>query len=114
VAVRVGHGTARLKHIWSLLGYNIIKTSAGERHTGTRRLRKQRKVRTTLAFANATRYPRWLRWLAVGLYHVCHAPRSLKSQHEAQVSPRSPAMAAKLADHIWATGEWLLCPVLGG
>jgi hypothetical protein len=38
----------------------------------------------------------------------------LKSKQEVQVSHRSPAMAAKLADHIWSTREWLLCPVVGG
>ena len=53
-------------------------------------------------------------WLAVGLYTFCHAQRSLQSKHEGQVAHRSPAMAAKLADHIWSTREWLLCPVAGG
>jgi len=53
-------------------------------------------------------------WVAVGLYNFCHAHSSLKSQDEAQVVHRSPAMAAKLTDHIWSTWEWLLCPVLGG
>ena len=114
VDVRVVHGKARLKHVLYLLGYNVINTSAVERHNGTSRLRNPRKVRKTLAFSKATRSHRWMSWLAVGLYNFCHAHRSLKSQHEAQVSHRSPAMAAKLADHIWATGEWLLCPVLGG
>jgi IS1 family transposase len=114
VDVRVVHGKARLKHILYLLGYKIINTSAVERHNGTSRLRNQRKVRKTLAFSKATRYHRWMSWLAVGLYNFCHAHSSLKSKHEAQVSHRSPAMAAKLADHIWATEEWLLCPVLGG
>jgi len=114
VDVRVVHGKARLQHVLYLLGDKVVKTSAVERHNGTSRLRTQRKVRKTLAFAKATRYHRWMRWLAVGLYNVCHAHRSLKIQHEAQVAHRSPAMAAKLADHIWTTGEWLLCPVLGG
>jgi len=111
---RGGHGKARLKHVVYLLGYTGIHTSTGERHHATRRWRQPRKVRTTLAFSKATRYHRGRSWLAVGLYNCWHAHRSVKSQHEAQVSHRSPAMAAKLADHIWATGEGLLCPVLGG
>jgi IS1 family transposase len=114
VDVRVVHGKARLKHILYLLGYKIINTSAVERHNGTSRLRNQRKVRKTLAFSKATRYHRWMSGLAIGLYHCCHAHRSLKSQHEGQVSHRSPAIAAKLADHSWTTEKWLLCPVLGG
>jgi hypothetical protein len=52
-------------------------------------------------------------WLAVRRYHFCHAHGSLKIKHEVQSVHRSPAMAAKLADHIWSTREWLLCPVLG-
>ena len=72
------------------------------------------KGRKTLAFSKATRYHRWMSWLAVGLYTFCHAQRSLQSKPEGQVAHRSPAMAAKLADHIWSTREWLLCPVAGG
>jgi hypothetical protein len=85
-----------------------------ERHNGTSLLRNQRKVRKTLAFSKATRYHCWMSWLAVGLYNLCRAHRSLKIQDEARVMHRSPAMAAKLADHIWSTWEWLRCPVLGG
>ena len=61
-----------------------------ERHNGTSRLRNQRKVRKTLAFSKATRYHRWMSWLAVGLYNFCHAHRSLKIQDEAQVVHREP------------------------
>jgi len=114
VDVRGVHGKARLKHGFYLLGDKVMKTSVVERPKGTSRLRKQRKVRKTLAFAKATRYHRWMRWLAVGLYNVCHAHRSLKPKPEASVSHQSPAMAAKLADHLWSTREWLLCPVLAG
>jgi IS1 family transposase len=114
VDVRVVHGKARLKHVLYLLGSQVISTSAVERHNGTRRLRNQRKVRKTLAFSKAMRYHRWMSWLAVGLYNVCHAHSSLQSKQEGQVGHRSPAMAAKLTGHIWSTWEWLLCPVLGG
>jgi len=113
VEVRVVHGKARLKHVLYLPGYNVINTSVVERHHGTSRLRNQRKVRKTLAFSKATRYHRWMSWLAVGLYNFCHAHSSLQIKHEGQVAHRSPAMAAKLTDHIWSIREWLLCPVLG-
>jgi hypothetical protein len=113
VDVRVVHGKARLKHVLYLLGYKVINTSAVERYNGTSRLRNQRKVRKTLAFFKATWYHRWMSWPAVGLYNFCHAHSSLKIQREAQVLHQSPAMAAKLTDHIWSTWEWLLCPVLG-
>jgi hypothetical protein len=113
VEVRALYGKARLQHVVYLLGYKVVNTSVVERHNGPCRLRNQRKVRKTLAFSTATRYHRWMRRLAVGLYNFCHAHSRLKIQHEGQVAHRSPAMAAKLTDHIWSTQEWLLCPVLG-
>jgi IS1 family transposase len=113
IEVRAIYGKARLQHVLSLLGYKVINTSVVERHNGTSRLRNQRKVRKTLAFSKAPRYHRWMSWVAGGLYNFCHAHSSLKIKQEAQVSHRSPAMAAKLADHIWSTREWLLYPVLG-
>jgi IS1 family transposase len=114
VDVRGVQGKARLQHVFYLLGDKVMNTSVGERHNGTSRLRHQRKVRKTLAFSKATRYHRWMSWLAVGLDNFWRAHSSLKRKYEASVSHQSPAMAAKLADHIWSTREWLLCPVLGG
>lgn len=111
VAVRAIYGKARLQHVLSLLGYKQINTSVIERHNGTSRLRNQRKVRKTLAFSKVPRYHRWMSWLAVGLYNFCRSHSSLKSSQEVQVHHRSPAMAAKLTDHIWTVREWLLCPV---
>src|SRR5262249_10751549 len=77
VEVRGVHGKARLKHVLYLLGYKVINTSAVERHNGTSRLRNQRKVRKTLAFSKATRYHRWMSWLAGGLYNFCRPHSSL-------------------------------------
>jgi IS1 family transposase len=114
VAVRGLYGKARLQHVLALLGYKQINTSVIERHNRTSRLRNQRKVRKTLAFSKVPRYHRWMSWLSVGLYNFCRGHSSLKSLHEAQVQHRSPAMAARLTDHIWTVHEWLLCPVLGG
>ena len=114
VEVRVLYGKARVKHVLALLGYKQINTSVIERHNGTSRLRNQRKVRKTLAFSKVPRYHRWMSWLAVGLYNFCRAHSSLKSVQDTQVQHRSPAMAARLTDHIWTIREWLLCPVVGG
>ena len=114
VEVRAVQGKARLAHVLSLLGYKQINTSVVERHNGTSRLRNQRKVRKTLAFSKVPRYHRWMSWLSVGLYNFCRGHGSLKSVQETQVQHRSPAMAARLTDHILTVREWLLCPVLGG
>jgi IS1 family transposase len=114
VAVRAVHGKARLAHVLYLLGYKQINTSVVERHNGTSRLRNQRKVRKTLACSKAPRYHRWMSWLSVGLYNFCRGHSSLKSVQDGQVQHRSPAMAARLTDHIWTVREWLLWPVVGG
>jgi IS1 family transposase len=111
VEVRALYGKARLQHVLALLGYKQINTSVIERHNGTSRLRNQRKVRKTLAFSKEPRYHRWMSWLAVGLYNFGRRHSSLKSFQEAQVLHRSPAMAARLTDHIWTVRAWLLCPV---
>lgn len=47
---------------------------------------------------------------SVGLYNFCHAYSSLKITQEVQVLYRSPAMAAKLTDHIWSMRQW--CSIL--
>ena len=107
-------GKARLQHILSLLGYKHINTSVVERHNGTSRLRNQRKVRKTLAFSKAPRYHRWMSWLSIGLYNFCRGHSSLKSIQDTRVQQRSPAMAARLIDHIWTVREWLLCPMVEG
>lgn len=114
IEVRALYGKARLKHVLYLLGYKSINTSVVERHNGTSRLRNQRKVRKTLAFSKVPRYHRWMSWLSVGLYNFCRGHRSLKNVQDGQVQHRSPAMAARLTDHIWTVREWLLCPVVGG
>jgi IS1 family transposase len=114
VEVRVLYGKARVKHVLAMLGYKQINTSVVERHNGTSRLRNQRKVRKTLAFSKVPRYHRWMSWLSVGLYSFCRRHSSLTSIQDTRVQHRSPAMAARLTDHIWTVREWLLCPVLGG
>ena len=114
VDVRILYGKARVQRVLALLGYKQVHTSVVERHNGTTRLRNQRKVRKTRAFSTVPRYHRWMSWLAVGLYNFCREHSSLKSAQPTQVQHRSPAMAARLTDHIWTIREWLLCPVLGG
>jgi hypothetical protein len=112
VEIRVIHSKARLQHVLSLLGYKQMKTRVVERHNGTSRLRNQRKVRKTLAFSNPRRYHQWMSWLSVALYNFCRVHRGLTVKQEPQVQHRSPAVAARLRNHIGLVREWLLCPVL--
>jgi hypothetical protein len=111
---RAGHGNARLEHVLYLLGYKPSTTRVGERPNGTSRLRHQRTVRKTLAFAPARRSHRWMSWLSVGLSHFCRPHRSLQIKQADQVTHRSPALAAGVTDPLWSTRAWLLRPVVGG
>jgi hypothetical protein len=113
IAVRALSGKARLKHGLAFLGSRHLNTSVVERHNGTSRLRQPRKVRKPLAVSQAPRYPRWMRWRSVGLYTFCRPPSSLQSMQDTQVQHRSPALAARLTEHMWSIRGWLLCPVLG-
>jgi hypothetical protein len=114
VAVRAGQGKARLAQVRSLLGSTQSNPRVGARHNGTSRLRHQRKVRKTLACAQARRSPGWMRWWSVGLSNCCRPPSSVNITQADQGTPRSLAMAAGVADHLWSTRAWLLRPVLGG
>jgi IS1 family transposase len=114
IHLKVVRGKAQLQHTLSLLGYDKINTSVVERHNGTSRLHNQRKVRKTLAFSKSSRYHRWMSWLSVVQYNFCRAHGSLRIKDESRIHHRTPAMAAGLADRIWATRDWLLTPVLGG
>jgi hypothetical protein len=110
----VGHGKARLEPVLYLLGYKPIHTRVGERHHGTNRLRNQRQVRTTVACSQARRSHGWMSGRSVGLYNCCRPHRSLKITQADQVAQRSPALAAGVTAHLWATRAWVLRPVLGG
>jgi hypothetical protein len=56
---------------------------------------------------------RWPQGLAYGQVKKHYKGRGME-RVEVRVVHRSPAMAAKLTDHIWSAWEWLRCPVLGG
>src|SRR5262249_19174982 len=49
-----------------------------------------------------------------GTVHFLSQSQQLKEHPGSPVHHRSPAMAARLTDHIWTVREWLLYPVVGG
>jgi hypothetical protein len=52
--------------------------------------------------------------LSVGLSNGGRPHSRLSIKPADQVIHRSPAMAAGVTNHLWATHAWLLRPVLGG
>jgi IS1 family transposase len=90
-----------------------VNTSFIERHNGTDRNRNGRKVRKTYCFSKD-----WFTHEAVGYftlycYNFCWPVRTLAAKGEDGVAcPRTPAMAAGLADHVWTLSEWLSIPAI--
>jgi len=88
-----------------------VNTSFIERHNGTDRNRNARKVRKTYCFSKD-----WLMHEAVGYftmysYNFCWPVRTLAAKDADGITrPRTPAMAAGLADHVWTLAEWLAVP----
>jgi hypothetical protein len=90
-----------------------VNTSFVERQNGTDRNRNGRKVRKTYCFSKD-----WLTHEAVGYftlysYNFCWPVRTLATRDaEGLTRPRTPAMAAGLADHVWSLAEWLAVPAV--
>jgi IS1 family transposase len=90
-----------------------VNTSFVERHNGTDRNRNGRKARKTYCFSKD-----WLVHEAVGYftvysYNFCWPVRTLALRRDDGTKvPRTPAVAAGLADHVWTLAEWLAMPAV--
>ena len=86
-----------------------VNTSFVERHNGTDRHRNARKVRETYRFSKDW----WIHRAASFFGHYsdnfCWPVRTLKVKGGAA---RTPAMMAKLADHVWTLIEWIKRPAV--
>jgi IS1 family transposase len=86
-----------------------VNTSFIERHNGTDRNRCSRKVRKSYCFSKDWDVHRAATCLSMYSYNFCWAVRTLR-RRDGRPGPCSPAMAARLADHVWTIREWLLYP----
>ena len=81
-----------------------------ERQNGTARHRNAGK---TYRFSKDHRCHEGVTYFTMYSYNFCWAVRTLRiKDDEGPWMPRSPAMAAGLADHVWSIGEWLAYPVM--
>jgi IS1 family transposase/transposase-like protein len=87
----------------------VVNTSLVERHNGTDRNRNARKVRKTYCFSKDWWIHRAVTFFTMYSYNFCWPVRTLKTEEGQE---RTPAMAAKLTDHVWTLAEWLSCPAV--
>lgn len=116
VEIRPIFGKGKLPAVVAALGWTQANTSAIERFNLTDRTRNGRKARKTLRFSRRTGFHDWMSWIAALRYNFHHAHRSLRQRTEdGRWQPRTPAMAAGLADHPYSSWELLrLCPIVLG
>jgi IS1 family transposase len=86
-----------------------INTAFVERHNGTDRNRSARKVRKTYCFSKDWWIHGAATFFSMYSYNFCWVVRTLKD--EAGVA-QTPAMMAKLTDHVWTLVEWLKRPAV--
>lgn len=86
-----------------------VNTSFVERHHGTDRNRNARKVRKTYCFSKDWWVHRAVTFFTMYSYNFGWSVRTLTTKAgEAQ----TPAMMAKLTDHVWTLTEWIKRPAV--
>jgi IS1 family transposase len=115
IATRVVFGT--MAAVVLALGMSrvsrAINTAFVERENATDRHRNARKARKTYRFSKDWRYHEAVTYLTLYAYNFCWPVRTLAVQDDrGHRQPRSPAMAAGLADHVWSMDEWFSMPAV--
>src|SRR4051794_39033953 len=88
---------------------HTVNTAFVERHNGTDRNRNARKVRKTYCFSKDWWIHRAATFFSKYSYNFCWPVRTLKEKGGAA---RTPAMLAKLTDHVWTLLEWIKRPAV--
>ena len=89
-----------------------INTAFVERHNGTDRHRNARKARKTYRFSKDWWIHEAVTYLTMYSYNFCWPVRTLREKVDGHWQPRTPAMVAGLADHVWSLSEWLSFPAV--
>lgn len=89
-----------------------INTAFIERHNGTDRHQNARKRRQSYCFSKDWAVHEAMTYFTMYAYNFCWAVRTLGEKVDGRWRPRTPAMAAGLADHVWSMREWLSFPAV--
>jgi len=113
VSLRVVFGT--VVGVLAALAQSIVSKAINpafvERQNGTDRNRNARKVRKSYCFSKNWGVHQAVTYFTMYSYNFCWPVRTLRVRAaNGDWQPRTPAMAAGLADHIWALSEWLTFP----
>jgi IS1 family transposase len=85
-----------------------INTAFVERYNGTARHFNARKGRKTYSFSERLGEHQAMSWQMVTHYNFCWAHSSLRRKRgDGTYRKRSPAMAARLTDHVWTVKEMI-------
>ena len=92
-----------------------VNTVYVERHNGSDRHRNARKGLKTYRFSKDGEVHEAVTCFSVYQANFCCPVRTLRQklrrkQGKRKWRPRTPAMAAGLADHVWSISEWLSRP----
>jgi hypothetical protein len=87
----------------------VVNTALVERHHGTDRNRNARKARKTYCFSKDWWIHRAVTFFTMYSDNFCWPVRTLRTEEGQE---RTPAMTARLTDHVWSLAEWLRRPVV--
>lgn len=87
-----------------------INTAFVERNNGTARGQNSRLRRKTLGFSKDGNTHHAASFFTADSYNFCWPVRTLTPRTPAGCAPRTPAMSAGLAAHVWPLREWVLDP----
>jgi IS1 family transposase len=90
---------------------HAINTAFLERHNATDRHRNARKTRKSYRFSKDWDVHNAATYFTMYSYNFCWPVRTLRVPgDDTRWQPRTPAMKAGLADHVWSLTEWLTFP----
>lgn len=93
-------------------GGHAISTALLERLHATDRHRNARKSRRSYCFSKDWDLHKAATYFSLYTYNFCWPVRTLRTRgDDGHWRPRTPAMAAGLADHVWSLAEWATFPV---
>jgi IS1 family transposase len=88
-----------------------INTAFVERQNGSDRNRNGRKARKTYCFSKDWEVHQAATYFTMYSYNFCWPVRTLRHRGpDDRWQARTPAMTAKLTDHVWPLSEWLSYP----